>query len=102
MKKTFLFSMIALLSVSFIFMGCPQEADPPLYTVTFDSNEGTEVDPIKAETGSKIEKPADPTKEDNTFDGWYKEAGLENEWDFDEDTVTEDITLYAKWTSDEE
>ena len=27
MKKTFLFGMIALLSVSLVFMGCPQETD---------------------------------------------------------------------------
>ena len=32
MKKTFLFGMIALLSVSFIFMSCPQEAEEPEFT----------------------------------------------------------------------
>ena len=32
-----------------------------------------------------------------TFKGWYKDAALETEWDFDKDVVTADITLYAKW-----
>ncbi|MGN0153798.1 MAG: InlB B-repeat-containing protein [Lachnospiraceae bacterium] len=31
------------------------------------------------------------------FQGWYKEAACTNEWDFDNDTVNSDITLYAKW-----
>ncbi|MBQ3227276.1 MAG: leucine-rich repeat protein [Clostridia bacterium] len=49
-------------------------------------------------TGSMIDKPADPTKSGLTFVGWYKESTCINEWNFDTDTVTEDITLYAKWT----
>jgi uncharacterized repeat protein (TIGR02543 family) len=41
--------------------------------------------------------PTAPTKSGYTFEGWYKEATLTNAWDFETDTVTEDITLYAKW-----
>ena len=33
------------------------------------------------------------------FDGWYKEAVCTNQWNFETDTVTSDITLYAKWTA---
>ena len=33
-----------------------------------------------------------------TFNGWYKESGLTNLWDFGSDLVTGDTTLYAKWT----
>jgi len=31
------------------------------------------------------------------FEGWYKEAALTNKWKAD-DTVTDNITLFAKWT----
>jgi uncharacterized repeat protein (TIGR02543 family) len=33
-----------------------------------------------------------------TFGGWYKEAAHTNQWNFANDTVTSDITIYAKWT----
>lgn len=68
------------------------------YTVTFNSQGGSAVSPITGITpGTKITKPADPTRTGYTFDGWHKEAALTNKWDFANDTVTQDITLYAKW-----
>jgi len=42
--------------------------------------------------------PPEDMPADKKFDGWYKEAGCTNKWDIDSDTVTKDITLYAKWT----
>ena len=69
------------------------------YTVTFDLN-GIDGTAPKAQTlvsGGKAVKPADPAKEDYMFDGWFKEAECINKWNFDSDTVTETITLYAKW-----
>jgi hypothetical protein len=42
--------------------------------------------------------PPEDIPADKKFDEWYKEAGCTNKWDIDSDTVTKDITLYAKWT----
>ena len=70
------------------------------YTVTFESNGGTTVASIQAVHGATISKPADPTKTGNTFEGWYKDAGLTNSWDFTTDMVISDTTLYAKWKLD--
>jgi uncharacterized repeat protein (TIGR02543 family) len=47
--------------------------------------------------GSKITAPTAPTDEDYAFAGWYKETELENAWDFDNDVVSANTTLYAKW-----
>ncbi len=33
-----------------------------------------------------------------TFGGWYREAGCSTPWDFTNDKVTSNRTLYAKWT----
>lgn len=45
-----------------------------------------------------IDVPATPIREGYTFDGWYKEAGLVNAWDFTSDTMpASSLTLYAKW-----
>lgn len=69
------------------------------YTVTFNSQGGSAVSPITGvESGSTIEEPEPPTKEHYNFGGWFKEADCLNEWDFDNDVVTEDTTLYAKFT----
>lgn len=69
---------------------------PNQYTVTFVSNQGTEVDPIDdALEGHTIARPTDPTRNDYYFQGWYTVEG--NKWDFTKDVVMDDITLYARW-----
>jgi uncharacterized repeat protein (TIGR02543 family) len=71
------------------------------YIVIFNSNGGTSVNSI---TGvphdTTITKPADPTRDITgfySFNGWFKASDYSSEWDFNNDTVTGDITLYAKW-----
>ena len=69
------------------------------YTVTFDTNGGSEVDPVTVDAGSTVTKPADPMKSGHNFGGWYKDSMLQTPWNFANDTVTADTTLYAKWTA---
>ena len=66
-------------------------------TVTFNSNGGSTVTSQTVAKDSKLTKPTDPAKQNYFFDGWYKESSLTTEWDFDDDTVSTSITLYAKW-----
>jgi uncharacterized protein (TIGR02145 family)/uncharacterized repeat protein (TIGR02543 family) len=68
------------------------------YTVTFNSQSGSEVSPQSIEHGNNVTEPAEPTRDGYTFGGWYKEAACANAWIFDTDTVTSTVTLYAKWT----
>jgi len=68
------------------------------YTVTFDSQGGSAVSSQMVEQGGLISKPKNPTREGYTFEGWYKESSCINAWNFTNDTVTSNITLYAKWT----
>ena len=70
------------------------------YTVSFDMKDHGSA--IIAMTdvleGSKISAPSPaPTDEDYSFAGWYKETTLENAWDFANDVVNANTTLYAKW-----
>lgn len=67
------------------------------YTVTFNSNGGSSVEIVTVNAGEIITKPTDPTKDNNLFVGWYKEATLDTLWVFSTDVVTSNITLYAKW-----
>lgn len=38
-----------------------------------------------------------PTDPDYTFDGWYTDAALTNPFDIENDTISHDTVLYAKW-----
>jgi uncharacterized repeat protein (TIGR02543 family) len=68
-----------------------------LYTVDFDSRGGSRVQSILASNGSLVEVPGNPVRTGYAFGGWYREAACVNAWDFDCDTVTQNMTLYAKW-----
>ncbi|MBR2443803.1 MAG: leucine-rich repeat protein [Clostridia bacterium] len=70
------------------------------YTVTFNSMGGSEVFSQSVKYSSLVAEPEDPTKDGYIFVGWYKLADYSEKWLFDTDTVTKDITLYAKWTED--
>ena len=67
------------------------------FTVTFDSQGGSKVPSIDVEAGAKISKPVDPTLAGYMLAGWFKDAACTNEWNFANDAVTGNITLYAKW-----
>ena len=70
------------------------------FKVTFDSMSGSAVEPVTALYGTLVQKPSDPTRTGYVFVGWYKQADLSEKWDFSSDTLTENITLYAKWVSE--
>ncbi len=66
-------------------------------TVTFNSNEGSEVASQEIQKGSVAKKPTDPTRTGYVFYGWYLAEDFSGE-EFDFDTkLAEDTTLYAKW-----
>ena len=83
-----------------IYATYQQETPAETFTVSFNSNGGSEVADITGVvSGSKITAPTAPTLAGYTFDAWYKEAALSNAWVFSTDTVTAATTLYAKWTA---
>ena len=66
------------------------------YTVTFNSNGGSEVPSQEVNYGAKATKPEDPTKTGAEFVNWYSDETLETVYDFDT-VVSADIILYAGW-----
>lgn len=71
------------------------------YTVTFDSKGGSKVESVKVAAGETVEEPEEPTREHYIFDGWFIDEALQTEFDFVNDIVESDITLYAKWRPDD-
>lgn len=66
------------------------------YEVTFESNGGSSVESATVLYDQLITAPAAPERTGYTFAGWHKG---ETAWNFDQDLMTGDVTLHAKWTA---
>lgn len=60
------------------------------YTIAFDTDGGSKIDPITQDYGTAITVPADPTKTGYTFAGWTPAIP--------ETMPAENMTIKAKWT----
>ncbi|MBQ8849932.1 MAG: leucine-rich repeat protein [Clostridia bacterium] len=67
------------------------------YTVTFNSNGGTAIEPKLVQHGGYVDEPPTPEKDGFIFDGWYDGA---RKWAFSF-SVDKDMTLTAHWVSSE-
>ena len=73
--------------------------DTAIFVVIFDTKGGSTIASQNIEKGGRVERPINPTKEEDAkyeyaFAGWYYG---ERKWNFETDTVNENVTLTAKW-----
>lgn len=67
-------------------------------TVTFNSNGGSAVASQTVKKNDSAKQPADPTRSDYTFDGWFTAASGGTKFNFNT-PITANLTLYAHWSS---
>ena len=63
--------------------------EPATYTITFDTDGGTTINPITKAYGTAVTAPTNPTKTGYTFDGWDSEIP--------ETMPAKNVTITAKW-----
>ena len=117
MKKN-IFIFLTVVAAIVLLAGCPQKANKkdggnqqgglnppspgtPTFTVTFNvQGRGKTPAALTVPKGSLLTAAQTPPLEFSgwEFGGWYKEAACTNRWNNASDKVTENTTLYAKWT----
>ena len=73
-------------------------------TVSFNVNGGSAIANAIVAHGGKLSKPTDPTKAGLNFEGWYKDNSLTTAFNFENsgmsvESITGNLTLYAKWSA---
>lgn len=71
------------------------------YTVSFDSNGGTDVPAQALMYGDLVAEPEPPTREGYTFGGWFMDENCIYPWNMQEQIVSESTTLHALWIPNE-
>jgi uncharacterized repeat protein (TIGR02543 family) len=112
--KVFLIALLILLPAMMFFPACGKEDNdgnnkpsgvPAGTTYTVHFYTGTEdTFNISNQTiayGGLVRRPDNPTRTGHVFIGWYRNIECTEVWTFEIDTVTSDMTLYAKWQSRE-
>ncbi|WP_179216023.1 InlB B-repeat-containing protein, partial [Paenibacillus sp. MY03] len=69
-----------------------------VYTVSFESNGGSSLQPLSVGHGTALVEPEAPIFEGYTFGGWYADSELTEPYLFSA-AVKGNVTLYAKWTT---
>lgn len=67
------------------------------YTITFETNGGTIINPIFGNYGSLVTPPSNPIKEGYTFKGWFINNSTREIVDLVRTFPAYDLTYYASW-----
>ncbi len=100
--KKYLFIYVMLIAVITIVVLACKTPTVKTYTVRFDTQGfGTAPKALTVAEGSKLTAVQTPAPTDippnKSFGGWFKDAACTQPWNNNSDTVTTDMTLYAKW-----
>ncbi len=88
--KTCFFGSIAAMSMQ----GCGYSY---VYTITFDTDGGSTIEPIKLRSTDVLNKPTDPTKPNSKLYRWCIDSEKTKEFDGFGKTVDKSFTLYAHY-----
>lgn len=93
-----------VLSPTQVFLPMLKDVDSDFHTrnveafrVQFDTRGGSKLEDVAVFGKHSIDRPIDPIRDGYILEAWYKDPELKEEWRFDVNVVTKDLTIYAKW-----
>ena len=97
-QKILAILLVALLAMTAVaLIACSKQ-----HSVVFDANGGSfaqgKTFAQRVDDGAKIVEPISPTRGGYVFAGWAKSKDGNDYWNFDTDTVTKNIVLFAQWS----
>jgi len=101
LKSKIMLVIVFALVLAFVIPAVVSFAYATEYTVTFETGIGPDVESIKVAEGGLVSADLVPdydemdVVEGYEFWGWYKDSNYEEEFEFEEDTITENTTIYA-------
>ena len=100
--KKFIVAFVLLLCCCTLLAACGTGKTPNApanYSVQFNIDRGSSVPNQTIASGGFAVRPNNPTKTGYTFDNWYSDSNKTVLFDFTEQSITSDTTIYAKWTA---
>lgn len=88
--------VVALLAIAVVFLVVTSSNSGGL-TVTFDSQGGSEAASQSIPFGGTVAQPDEVVRPGYTLVCWSAVPDGSQPWDFERDTVSESLTLYAVW-----
>ena len=74
---------ILMIVIMVVLTACTgDETSDKEFTIVFYTNGGTDVASVKVKEGNSFAQPTSPLKDGYTFDGWFSDIELTNEYDF--------------------
>ena len=86
---------LALVIVAFAALAAC-EPKPETFSLTFDFGYDNLKEVVEIKEGEKAQ-PRTASRDGYVFKGWYKDAAFSEPWDFENASVSGNVTLYAKW-----
>lgn len=96
-KSILIFTVVLALCLTMLLGACQK---PVPYTLTFNTNGGTEVASMTFYEGDALTAPTSE-KAMFTFGGWYSDSALKNPFESFDSMPKGDLTLYARWIPSE-
>lgn len=93
-KKLLLVALALVIVALAALAAC--EPKPETFSLTFDFGYDNLKEVVEIKEGEKAQ-PRTASRDGYVFKGWYKDAAFSEPWDFENASVSGNVTLYAKW-----
>lgn len=96
-RKIISMMMIFVLAISTMMFNAQSVKADGTWTISFQTNGGSQIEDLTVTDDTFAEEPAKPTKNGYLFEDWYKDEALTQRFVFQGERIKENKTIYVKW-----